>query len=78
MSWLNDREALLSQVRAQMHEKRYQHTLGVAGTARQLALQYGADPDKAELAGFCTTTANAGRLKGCVTFSFVTISPPTF
>lgn len=52
MSWLNDREALLSQVRAQMHEKRYQHTLGVAGTARQLALQYGADPDKAELAGF--------------------------
>ncbi|WP_426984207.1 bis(5'-nucleosyl)-tetraphosphatase (symmetrical) YqeK [Brevibacillus borstelensis] len=52
MSWLNDREALLSQVRAQMHEKRYQHTLGVAETARQLALQYGADPDKAELAGF--------------------------
>ncbi|MEJ8547486.1 bis(5'-nucleosyl)-tetraphosphatase (symmetrical) YqeK [Brevibacillus borstelensis] len=51
MSWLNNREALLGQVRAQMHEKRYQHTLGVAETARQLALQYGADPDQAELAG---------------------------
>jgi len=47
-----DREALLARVRAQMHDKRYQHTLGVAESARQLALRFGADPDKAELAGF--------------------------
>ncbi|WP_400164130.1 bis(5'-nucleosyl)-tetraphosphatase (symmetrical) YqeK [Brevibacillus sp. TJ4] len=48
----NDRNALLAQVRAQMNEKRYQHTLGVAETARLLALQYGADPKKAEMAGY--------------------------
>lgn len=46
------RERLLEQVRAQMHEKRYLHTLGVADSARKLALRYGADPDKAELAGY--------------------------
>jgi len=46
-----DREALLARVRAQMHDKRYQHTLGVAESARQLALQFGADAQKAELAG---------------------------
>lgn len=47
-----DRETLLARVRAQMHDKRYQHTLGVAETARQLAIRFGADPEKAELAGF--------------------------
>ncbi|WP_126427789.1 bis(5'-nucleosyl)-tetraphosphatase (symmetrical) YqeK [Brevibacillus marinus] len=47
-----DREKLLQQVRLQMNEKRYQHTLGVAEAARQLAERYGADPDKAELAGY--------------------------
>ena len=52
MNWLENREALLERVRAQMHEKRYRHTLGVAESARQLAVQYGEDPDKAELAGF--------------------------
>ncbi|RNB82338.1 HD domain-containing protein [Brevibacillus fluminis] len=46
------REQLLSQVRAQMHEKRYLHTLGVAESARKLAERFGADPDKAELAGY--------------------------
>jgi len=49
--WSN-REELLAHVRAQMHEKRYLHTLGVAGSARKLAIRYGADPDKAELAGY--------------------------
>ncbi|MFD2369758.1 bis(5'-nucleosyl)-tetraphosphatase (symmetrical) YqeK [Brevibacillus sp. GCM10020057] len=48
--WSN-REELLARVRAQMHEKRYTHTLGVAESARKLAVRYGADPDKAELAG---------------------------
>lgn len=49
--WSN-REELLALVRAQMHEKRYAHTLGVAESARKLALRYGADPEKAELAGY--------------------------
>lgn len=52
MNKLHDREALLAQVRAQMNEKRYQHTLGVADSARQLAAKFGADPEKAELAGY--------------------------
>lgn len=47
-----DLEKLLQQVRLQMDEKRFQHTLGVAETARRLAERYGADPDKAELAGY--------------------------
>ncbi|GAA4705921.1 bis(5'-nucleosyl)-tetraphosphatase (symmetrical) YqeK [Brevibacillus fulvus] len=52
MSLLANRERLLEQVRAQMNQKRYEHTLGVAESARQLAVRYGADPDKAELAGY--------------------------
>jgi predicted HD superfamily hydrolase involved in NAD metabolism len=52
MNLLADRDALLARVREQMHEKRYLHTLGVAETARLLAQRYGADPDKAELAGY--------------------------
>lgn len=49
--WSN-REELLALVRAQMHDKRYTHTLGVAESARKLAIRYGADPDKAQLAGY--------------------------
>lgn len=51
MILLSNREELLARIRAQMHEKRYQHTLGVARSARELAERYGADPAKAELAG---------------------------
>jgi predicted HD superfamily hydrolase involved in NAD metabolism len=51
MNLWGDREKLLAQVRAQMNQKRYDHTLGVADSARKLAERYGADPDKAELAG---------------------------
>jgi predicted HD superfamily hydrolase involved in NAD metabolism len=51
MNLLDDREKLLAQVRAQMNQKRYDHTLGVADSARRLAERYGADPVKAELAG---------------------------
>ncbi|MBP1930484.1 bis(5'-nucleosyl)-tetraphosphatase (symmetrical) YqeK [Ammoniphilus resinae] len=46
-----DRENLLQQVRAQMTEHRFIHTLGVASTAEALAKQYGADPEEADLAG---------------------------
>jgi len=52
MNLLENREQLLALVRAQMNEKRYVHTLGVADSARMLAEQYGADPKKAELAGY--------------------------
>ncbi|WP_019120014.1 bis(5'-nucleosyl)-tetraphosphatase (symmetrical) YqeK [Brevibacillus massiliensis] len=52
MELLHNREKLLAQIRAQMNEKRYTHTLGVAAAARELAQRFGADPDKAELAGF--------------------------
>ncbi|MBY0050242.1 bis(5'-nucleosyl)-tetraphosphatase (symmetrical) YqeK [Brevibacillus agri] len=51
MKLLSNREELFARIRAQMHEKRYKHTLGVAQSARELAQRYGADPDKAELAG---------------------------
>jgi len=46
-----DRETLLLQVREQMTEHRFIHTLGVALTAEALARQYGADPKEADLAG---------------------------
>jgi predicted HD superfamily hydrolase involved in NAD metabolism len=45
-----NRELLLQAVRQQMPEKRWQHTLGVMETAVRLAKQYGADPQKADLA----------------------------
>ncbi|TPG72949.1 HD domain-containing protein [Brevibacillus laterosporus] len=51
MELIQHREALLTQVRSQMHEKRYRHTLGVAEVAKELAVRFGADPIKAELAG---------------------------
>jgi len=43
-------EALREATRAQMPEKRWQHTLGVVDTAIKLAERYGGDPAKAELA----------------------------
>ncbi|WP_134687179.1 bis(5'-nucleosyl)-tetraphosphatase (symmetrical) YqeK [Brevibacillus migulae] len=50
MNLLDDRERLLAQIRAQMNQKRYDHTLGVAASAIELAQRYGADPEQAELA----------------------------
>ncbi|WP_284638645.1 bis(5'-nucleosyl)-tetraphosphatase (symmetrical) YqeK [Paenibacillus silviterrae] len=44
------REELIESVRFQMPPKRWEHTLGVMQTAVKLAGQYGADPEKAELA----------------------------
>lgn len=42
---------LMERVRAQMPEKRWQHTLGVMKSAVELADRFAADPVKAELAG---------------------------
>lgn len=44
------REQLIEAVSSQMPEKRWLHTQGVMETAVQLAHQYGADPEKADLA----------------------------
>lgn len=45
------REELLNQVKEQMTAHRFIHTMGVASTAVILAARFGADPEKAELAG---------------------------
>ncbi|WP_438433256.1 bis(5'-nucleosyl)-tetraphosphatase (symmetrical) YqeK [Gorillibacterium sp. sgz500922] len=45
------REELMEAVRRELPAKRWQHTLGVMQSARELARKFGADPDKAELAG---------------------------
>ena len=45
-----DRKQLMDAVRAQMPEKRWNHTLGVMETAVILANRFGADPEKADLA----------------------------
>ncbi|WP_134700105.1 bis(5'-nucleosyl)-tetraphosphatase (symmetrical) YqeK [Ammoniphilus sp. YIM 78166] len=47
-----NRDELLSKVKEQMTDHRFTHTLGVASTAVALAERYGADQQKAELAGF--------------------------
>ena len=39
-----------ARVKTMLSEKRYAHTLGVAEAARSLALHYGADPERAEVA----------------------------
>lgn len=45
-----NRNEALALVKVQLTEKRYVHTLGVAETAVELAIRYGADVEKAELA----------------------------
>ena len=54
-----DLEALREDVRRQMPDKRWRHTLGVAETAVRLAQRYGADPAKAELAALLHDYAKA-------------------
>ena len=44
-------EAVKAWLKERLSPHRYQHSLGVAETARALAGRYGADPDRAELAG---------------------------
>ncbi|HEY9722977.1 MAG TPA: bis(5'-nucleosyl)-tetraphosphatase (symmetrical) YqeK [Oscillatoriaceae cyanobacterium] len=47
-AWRTD---IRSWLEANLSPHRYQHSLGVAATARALAERYGADPERAELAG---------------------------
>ncbi|MDR3085614.1 MAG: bis(5'-nucleosyl)-tetraphosphatase (symmetrical) YqeK [Christensenellaceae bacterium] len=44
-------KALLTYLRAKLSPSRYEHSLGVAQTARELAERFGADPQKAYAAG---------------------------
>lgn len=48
---MTDLAALDAYLRLHLKPKRYAHCLGVAQTARELAVRYGADADKAYLAG---------------------------
>jgi predicted HD superfamily hydrolase involved in NAD metabolism len=48
-------------MRERLSPHRYQHVLGVAATARELAVRFGADPDKAELAGLLHDAAREWR-----------------
>lgn len=52
-------DELREHVRSQMPERRWQHTLGVAEAAVQLANRYGGDADKAELAALLHDYAKA-------------------
>ena len=45
--------------------KRYQHTLNVRRMAVKLAKRWGADPEKAALAAFCTTPQKSCRGRKC-------------
>jgi predicted HD superfamily hydrolase involved in NAD metabolism len=48
-------------MRERLSPHRFQHVLGVAATARELAVRFGADPDKAELAGLLHDAAREWR-----------------
>ena len=46
---------------ARLSPHRYQHSLGVAETARELAVRYGADPERAAIAGLLHDAAREWR-----------------
>lgn len=45
-----NKEQIMESVSLQMPQRRWIHTQGVMSTARELAIKYGGDPDRAELA----------------------------
>lgn len=46
-----DKELLKEKLKNMVDENRYLHSLGVADMAKNLAVKYGEDPDRAEIAG---------------------------
>lgn len=44
-------EKIIELIKSRLKEKRFEHSLNVADSARELALKYGADPEKAYTAG---------------------------
>lgn len=57
------KETIRKNLKQTLSNHRYIHVLGVAATARKMALQYGADPDKAEVAGLLHDSAKEVPLK---------------
>lgn len=55
------KDQIRSQLRERLSPRRYQHSLGVAETARALAERFGADSDRAELAGLLHDVAREWR-----------------
>lgn len=51
MSEITIKDSILAYISTHLSSHRYQHTLGVAAAARDLAIRYSYDPDKAEIAG---------------------------
>ena len=49
-------------LKKKMDEDRFEHTIGVAYTSVCLAMRYGEDLHKAELAGFFMTVQNVSRM----------------
>lgn len=45
-------DKIIGELKKELSSKRFHHTEGVAHTARKLALRYGADPEKAYIAGW--------------------------
>lgn len=62
----DDRIALIKTLQTELNYKRFVHTLGVASTAACLAMCYGADVEKAELAGLLHDCAKCLDLKKMV------------
>ena len=64
-----DLKLLQKQMKEELTEDRYEHTLGVMYTAESLAMRYGVDMDKAAVAGLLHDCAkcipNAQKLKLC-------------
>lgn len=48
---MTDIEEIKAQLKRDLSEKRYVHSLGVADEAKKLAVRYGVDPDRAYIAG---------------------------
>lgn len=51
-------EKLQKELRRELDDERYMHTLGVAYTASCLAMRYGETMERAFLAGYCTIVQN--------------------
>ena len=58
-----DRASLIRDLETELHYKRFIHTLSVAYTATSLAMCYGADVEKAEIAGLLHDCAKCMDLK---------------
>lgn len=63
-----DETILLEDIRARLSDHRYHHSLCVAECAEALARKYGADPEKARLAGLAHDVLKEQKKKDTLTF----------